>query len=339
MTDDTPEKKSGGSLWSRLSPLYKKRFMQGILAYVLVVVLTGGWIWLNADSTREQWNSRTPRANAPVLAMEVQEPIEAPAQPPPDLPPEMADVAPVNGNQPAIALILTGAGISEQVTKQALDTLPPEIAFAYSPYTNIASLENFTQAGLAAKRENILLLPMEPITYPKDDPGPKALLSRASVRQNTEHLNWLLSRTANVSGVMNYMGSRFLTDSNNLRPVFAAINRNKLFFVENAGNSNYRLAETTARIAKTPYMAVDITLDNILTEHEIRLQLVALEKRAAERGYALGVLRPYPVSLQTVGAWTDTLARRGFRLITPSMLWQESTKNDTNGQNGIDSNP
>jgi len=313
--------------------------MQGILTYVLVVVLVGGWIWLNADSTRENWNSRTPRANAPVLAMEVQEPVDAPAQSPPALPPEITDAAPVNGNQPAIALILSGAGMSEQMTGQALDTLPREVAFAYSPYTNVATLENFTQAGLAANRENLLLLPMEPITYPKDDPGPKALLSRASVKQNTDNLIWLLSRTANISGVMNYMGSRFLTDSNNLRPVFSALNRNKLFFVENAGSANERLAETTARIAKTPYMAVDVTLDNILTEHDIRLQLVALEKRAAERGYALGVLRPYPVSLQTVDAWADTLARRGFRLITPSTLWKENAKNDKNRQNGINPNP
>jgi polysaccharide deacetylase 2 family uncharacterized protein YibQ len=339
MTTETPEKKSGGSLWSRLSPLYKKRFMQGVLAYVLVVALVGGWIWLKADNTREHWNSRIPRANAPVLAVDIQEVIPAPAQHPDPLPPEIAGVTPVNGNQPAIALIVSGVGISEQMTKQALDILPPEVALAYSPYTNIASLESFTQTGMAAKRDNLLLLPMEPVTYPKDDPGPKALLSRASAKQNTEYLNWLLSRTANISGVMNYMGSRFLTDSNNLRPVFNAINKNKLFFIENSGNSNYRLAETTARIAQTPYMAVDVTLDSILSEHEIRLQLVALEKRAAERGYAIGVLRPYPVSLQTVDGWADTLARRGFRLIAPSTLWQESKKNDTDGQNGSDPNP
>ena len=338
MTGSTPEKKSGGSLWSRLSPLYKKRFLQGILAYVLILVLVGGWLWLKSDSTREHWNSRIPLANAPVLAVEVQEKVEAPAQHDVPLPPEMTDVTPVNGSQPAIMLIVSGLGISEQMTKQALETMPAEIAFAYSPYTNIASLESFTQQGLSKKRENILLLPMEPISYPKDDPGPKALLSRASMKQNTDHLNWLLSRTANISGVMNYMGSRFLTDSNNLRPVFNAINRNKLFFIEDAGSANYRLAETTARIAKTPYMAADIMIDESLTENDIRLQLVTLEKRAAERGYAIGIVRPYPVSLQTVNAWTDTLSRRGFRLVAPSTMLQEAN-NDTNGQNGSDANP
>lgn len=338
MADSTPEKKSGGSLWSRLSPLYKKRFMQGVLAYVLVIVLVGGWLWLRADSTREHWNSRIPMANAPVLAVEVQDAVTAPAQHDDPLPPEITNVTPVNGNQPAIALIISGMGISAQMTKQAQETLPAEIAFAYSPYTNIASLESYTQQGIAKKRENILLLPMEPISYPKDDPGPKALLSRAGVKQNTDHLNWLLSRTANISGVMNYMGSRFLTDSNNLRPVFSTINRNKLFFIEDAGNADYRRAETTARIANTPYIAADITIDEMLTENDIRLQLVALEKRAAERGYAVGVLHPYPVSLQTVNRWTDTLARRGFRLVAPSTLLQE-TANDTNRQNGADPNP
>jgi len=339
MTGDTPEKKSGGSFWPRLSPLYKKRLWQGILAYVLVVVLVGGWLWAQADNTRANWNSRIPRANAPVLAMEAQDSAAETAAPDVPLPPEITDAAPVNGNQPAIALILSGAGISEQMTQQALDILPREVAFAYSPYTQVARLENFTQAGLNSRRENFLLLPMEPITYPKDDPGPKALLSRASVKQNTDNLVWLLSRTANISGVMNFMGSRFLTDSNNLRSVFTALNRNKLLFVENSGTANERLAETTARISRTPYMAVDITIDNILTEQDIRLQLVALEKRAAERGYALGVLRPYPVSLQTVDAWADTLARRGFRLISPSTLWKETAKNEQNGQNGSYAHP
>lgn len=339
MPADTPEKKSGGSLWSRLSPLYKKRFIQGVLAYVLVVVLTSTWLWSKADSTRTDWNSRIPQANAPVLSTDPQVTVALPVTVPEKRPTETVTATPVNGTQPAIALILTNAGISHRMTNQALKDLPPEIGIAFSPYTDIASLEGFTQKAAAQKRDSLLLLPMEPVTYPKDDPGPKALLSRASLKDNARNIEWLLGRTSNIKGSMNYMGSRFLTDSNNLRPVFNALNKKNLFFIENAGGQSQRLAETTARISKTPYLATDMILDAAVAEYAIQQKLVALEKIAAERGYALGVLHPYPVSLATVTRWSDTLARRGFRLIAPTTLWQESTQNEQDRQDGDDANP
>lgn len=339
MPADTPEKKSGGSFWSRLSPLYKKRLLQGVLAYVLIVALTGLWLWVKADSTRTHWNNRIPQANAPVQSADPQATVEQ-AVTMPENPPQMAVTAtPVNGTQPAIALILTNAGISKNTTTQALNDLPTQVGIAFSPYTDIAALEGFTQQAAAQKRDSLLLIPMEPISYPKDDPGPKALLSRASLKDNARNIEWLLSRTGNIKGSMNYMGSRFLTDSNNLRPLFNALNKNDLLFIENAGGQSRRLAETTARISKTPYIATDIILDTTISEHAIQQQLVALEKIAADRGHALGIIHPYPVSLATVNRWSDTLARRGFRLITPTALWQESTQNEQNRQNGDNTNP
>src|SRR5690606_33284527 len=147
--------KSGGSFWSRLSPLYKKRFLQGVLAYVLIVSLTGIWLWVKADSTRTHWNNRIPQANAAVLSADPQATVEQ-AVTIPENPPQTAVTAtPVNGTQPAIALILTNAGISKHTTEQALNDLPPQVGIAFSPYTDIAALEGFTQQAAAQKRDSL----------------------------------------------------------------------------------------------------------------------------------------------------------------------------------------
>ncbi len=328
---------TGGSFWSRLSPLYKNRFLQGICAYILLVALIGLGLKLSQQKTLESWNSRIPHA---ITSVTDKSPQDFASQTPPDMPklPDLPPVVPVNGKQqPTIALIMTNAGLSASMTERAFSELPAPVAMAFSPYT--VQLQMSVDRAIKDKRDAILLLPMEPTTYPKDDPGPQALLSRNSTRENQKNIEWLLARSPHITGSMNFMGSRFLSDSANLHPVFTALKQKNLFFIENPGAPGTAQSEVTARRSKLPYLSSDVIVDVIASENDIRLQLVALEKIAAERGYAVGIVHPYPVTFNTLGSWADTLARRGFRLVPPSTLWQDAIINDADRQNGTDPHP
>src|SRR5690606_39296034 len=76
-----------------------------------------------------------------------------------------------------------------------------------SPYTTLC------RAG----HEVMLDLPMEPMDYPKNDPGPKALFTHLAQQENIERLHWVLGRSVGYVGVTNFMGSRFTTSPEVLR--------------------------------------------------------------------------------------------------------------------------
>jgi polysaccharide deacetylase 2 family uncharacterized protein YibQ len=308
-------KKNAGSFWSRLPSLYKKRLLQGIGAYLLLIAVIWLWLFLRADATMQAWNARIPQA---ILTLDVsgddapagmQESFDGDAS---------GNVTLPAGRTALVAIILSDAGLSEAATLRALHALPPQIALAFSPYA--PKLPSWMEQAQAGGRETFLLLPMEPLTYPKDDPGPRALLSRRSESENRTNLQWLLSQATGATGVMNFMGSRFLADRRGMASALEQIKRHGLIFVENPVTAGLQSSAAFARDAGVPYLSAEMQIDLQAEENAIRRQLFLLEKAAEEKGFAIGIAAPYPVTLQVLPQWADSLARRGFTLSAPSAL-------------------
>lgn len=318
-----------GSFWARLSPVYKKRFVGGILLYLMAVGAVGFWLFTHADTTLQKWNERIPQAAVSIgdaapytddiastdIPGDTDNTIHT-VEPPATAPDENALPA---GQTARIAIILTDAGLNEASTQRVFKDLPQPVALAFSPYS--LRLKNWLEETQTQNREAYLLLPMEPLTYPKDDPGPRALLSRKSESENRIALQWLLSHKP-VTGVMNFMGSRFLADRRNMMPMMEQLKRRGLVFVENPAMAGLQSAARFAEEAGIKYMPAALQIDTQPQENAIRVQLAHLEKIAAEKGYALGIAAPYPVSIDVLAKWSEGLAARGFELVNPASLLQ-----------------
>ena len=76
------------------------------------------------------------------------------------------------------------------------------------------------------------MTPMEPTNYPQFDPGPKALLTTLSDKQNIDRLEWILGRGVGYVGVVNYMGSRFTRSHSHMRVVLSALRKRGLLYLE-----------------------------------------------------------------------------------------------------------
>lgn len=322
--DNTPlsDRGTAGSFWARLSPLYKKRLLQGVSVWLLLTLSVALWIFLRAETTIQGWNARIPQA---VIALDRDLPDDTAQIRGTDTPQTTngtdAVVLPA-GKSARIALILTDAGLSEVATLRALQSLPPQMALAFSPYS--PRLKPWLEQAADAGRETFMLLPMEPLTYPKDDPGPRALLSRKSDGENHANLQWLLSR-GETTGVMNFMGSRFLGDRRNMMPALEQIKRRGLVFVENPSMAGLQSAASFAEEAGVAYLSAETQIDLQPEENALRRQLFLLEKAAEEKGFAIGIAAPYPVTLDVLPAWAESLAARGFTLVSPSALLKNGT--------------
>src|SRR6218665_3478776 len=133
MQGGMPHKDSGkaGNTKTRLPPLYKKRIWQAILLYLLLMGGTGYWIYSHADKTVHEWNARTPQA---IVSLAGAGELPTAAEEPPETIDTAYGTALVlpQGANAEIAIILTDAGLNETTTQKALQSLPKDIAVAFS---------------------------------------------------------------------------------------------------------------------------------------------------------------------------------------------------------------
>jgi len=216
----------------------------------------------------------------------------------------------VDNGKPRVALIIGGLGLNEKATRQAIETLPPEVTLSFVPYAD--GLQGWIDLARAAGHEVLLEAPMEPKDYPNNDPGPYTLMADGQAPDTTHRLEWLLSRASGYFGVTNYLGSKFLQSPAAVGVLEADLRQRGLAFVDDGSG---------ARIGGAlPRASADRIVDDQLDGAAIEAQLTALETQAARSGKALGSGFAYPITLEEAAHWTSGLAARGFQLAPASAL-------------------
>lgn len=244
-----------------------------------------------------------PGGPLPVIGPDGQRPDEAYARP----------HAPRTG--PVVALIVGGLGMSERLTAQAIDTLPPEVTLSFAPYAN--DLQGWIDRARAAGHEVLIELPMEPFDYPNNDPGPHTLLADASEAENARRLAWLLSRSAGYAGVINYQGARLGAAPAPLARIFARLEaRGLTMFHDGAGRRP--VIEAAGREANARLVLADRIIDADPSPQAVETRLLELEALALQNGSALGSGFAYPVTVDAAAAWAEGLSRRGYVLAPAS---------------------
>ncbi|MGD0764638.1 MAG: divergent polysaccharide deacetylase family protein, partial [Roseiarcus sp.] len=92
---------------------------------------------------------------------------------------------------PRLAVMVGGLGINADGTANAIARLPAAVSLGFAPYGG--DLEREAAQAREAGHEILLQAPMEPFTYPVDNPGPHTLLASASASENLDSLHWLMA--------------------------------------------------------------------------------------------------------------------------------------------------
>jgi uncharacterized protein len=216
-----------------------------------------------------------------------------------------------------IAIVIGGLGLSQTGTQRALKTLPPEITLAFAPQGN--SLNRWMQAARKNGHELLIQVPMEPFGYPQTDPGPQTLTVASSEEANLENLHWALGQMTNYTGIVNYLGGRFVTDEQAITPVLRDIGQRGLLFLNDGTAGDARLA-SLARAYDVPYVAGQVVLDTSQDAAAITARLKELEKFASANGYAIGTGSALELTVDTVAAWANSAKKRGFEIVGISAL-------------------
>ena len=240
----------------------------------------------------------------PKIAADGMRPADAFAQP--------AKALPGKPDAPRIAIIVSGLGVSDSATADAIAKLPGAVTLGFMPYgSDVAAL-----AGRARARghEILLQVPMEPFDYPDNDPGPQTLLTSLTPQQNIDRLYWLMSRFQGYVGIAGAMGARFTASEPSFAPVLREAAKRGLIFVDDGANPR-SLAGRIAGANNLPFAKADVTIDTVPTASEIDHALGRLEMAARERSIAVGISSGLPVSIDHIAKWSKTLADHGIQLV------------------------
>ena len=212
--------------------------------------------------------------------------------------------------RPKVSVVIGGLGLNPQVTRAAIETLPPEITLSFAPYAE--GLQGWIDLARANGHEVLLETPMEPADYPANDPGPYTLIAANRPEDTVRKLEWLMSRATGYFGLSNYLGARFVESDAAMNTFNAALKARGLAFVDDG------LA--ARRGGSIPRASADRVIDDELSAAAIDAQLRALETGASARGQSMGSGFAYPVTINQVRTWANGLSARGLQLAPASAL-------------------
>ncbi len=222
-----------------------------------------------------------------------------------------------NPNIPKVAVVIAGLGLSQAATETAIQQLPGAVTLAFAPYAH--NLEGWIAQARAAGHEVLLELPMEPLNYPHNDPGPHTLLTSLKSNENLMRLDWLLSRFNGYIGVTSIMGTKFTASTNSLEPVLIELNDRGLLYLDSKASQKSVAGKITAEL-KMPSVASNRVIDNTASRVAIDTCLHELEQIAKSAGFAVGIGFPFPVTIERVSEWARALRHKRYALAPLSAM-------------------
>lgn len=261
-------------------------------------------------------------AEAPAAEPETAEPetaepgTAAPAEPPvddPSLPAWQRYARPFEdpAGRPRIAILVGGLGLSEALTLQAIDRLPGAVTLGVAAHA--PDRAGMVAAARGDGHEVVMTVPMEPLAYPRNDPGPSTLLTSLAPRHNLTRLEALLGGAEGCVGVVSDMGARFVASPDAIRPVLRRLGEEGMLFVERRPVERSAAARI-GREVDLPYIAGDRVLDAGLAPDLLDFRLVELEHIARDRGHALAIAEPTPMLIERLAEWAASLPDKGLVL-------------------------
>ncbi len=225
--------------------------------------------------------------------------------------PAQAYARPFHANgRPKVALVIGGLGLNARATRQAIETLRPEVTLSFVVYAE--GLQGWIDEARAHGHEVLLETPMEPVDYPDNDPGPYTLMADGQPPETVKKLEWILSRATGYFGLTNYLGSRFLGTDAAYNAFASGVRGRGLAFIDDGSAARQG--------GGVPRATAERVIDDKLSGPAIDQQLLALEAGALQRGQALGSGFAYPVTLEKVALWANAVEQRGYQLAPASAL-------------------
>ncbi|MCD6525453.1 MAG: divergent polysaccharide deacetylase family protein [Desulfuromonas sp.] len=220
--------------------------------------------------------------------------------------------------RPHIAIIMDDLGLSKPMAQQALAIDLP-FTLSIIPARNYSQL--VMQLAHQQQREILIHIPMEPISYPRNNPGPLGLFSHNSTEEIAKTMRIMIEQLPYATGGNNHMGSAFTQHADKMEPVLLEMKKNGLFFIDSLTSSK-SVAYAEAQRLGVPSAVRDVFLDNVREVEKISEQLQRLVDIAHRNGSAIGICHPYPQTITALQLFSGQLEALEIDIVPVAQLVQ-----------------
>jgi uncharacterized protein len=217
-----------------------------------------------------------------------------------------------------VAIIIDDIGYDINAAKSLLK-IDADFTFAILPFQTHSreAAEMFHKA----KKEMILHLPMEPISYPREKPGEGALFTEMSDEEIVLQLKDDVAAVPYVSGVNNHMGSKFMMDEQKLSLIFKELKKGNMFFVDSRTSADTKTFPAAKKTGLTVAQR-KIFIDNNRNYNEIYNNLINIAK-SDDISPMIIIGHPYPETIQALKDTTKILREKGVSIVSLSQIMKK----------------
>ena len=140
-----------------------------------------------------------------------------------------------------------------------------------------------------------------------------------SAAENAARLDWHLNRASGYVGVTHSMGSRFTASSDHMRPILSALKVRGLMFLDARTSANSVAARLATAIG-LPRAINNRFLDTQASRAAIDRRLDEIERIARRVGFSVAISHAYPVTLERLERWIESLEAKKLSLAPISAL-------------------
>ena len=213
--------------------------------------------------------------------------------------------------KPRIALIVTNLGLSATYTKAALKLLPEDITLSFSHVA--PRLKSWIREARQKGHEVLMDIPMEPLGFPKNDPGRATLLTSSNEVENLNRLEHVMKKAGGYVGLLGTFGTKFMLHSETFLPVLKTIKQRGLIYVDSRSTSR-SLGPELASSIQLPRAFNNIFIDKEPSNQKIKSKLDELEKIALKKRFAVGIAQPFPLTIEILSQWAEKLKAKQISL-------------------------
>lgn len=220
-----------------------------------------------------------------------------------------------------VAIIIDDIGYDLKVAKEFM-AIDADLTFSilpFQPYSREAA-----EMLYKAKRETLLHLPMEPLSYPREKPGEGALFTDMNDDEITFQLKRNIEAVPYIVGVNNHMGSKFMSDEQKLVLVFKELKKNKLFFVDSKTSPD---TKTMAAARKTDLKVAErkIFIDHQRDYDAIYAVLIGIAQ-SDDASPKIVIGHPYPETVRAIRDAVKVFRKRGITVVPASKIIKEQNR-------------
>ncbi|MBW1709708.1 MAG: divergent polysaccharide deacetylase family protein [Deltaproteobacteria bacterium] len=210
--------------------------------------------------------------------------------------PPLAPPTPFPGPRPKVAIVIDDFGLARSQAQCFLKLKIP-LTLAILPFQEYS--QEVAREAHKLGRAVMLHMPMEPAQYPLIYPGEGALLVSMSREEIQVQVREAIKNIPYIVGVNNHMGSRFTENAERMSWLLEEIKKHNLYFLDSRTSVRTQAYAMAKRMGvKTAERAV--FLDNVQEAEAIRIQIRRLIALARQRGQAIAIGHPYPITCQVL---------------------------------------